>query len=140
MQNDYSIRKSRLYIAKIALVASIGGFLFGFDLVVIAGALPYLQEHFDLSATMKGFAVSSAILGAIVGPLSGLWFSEKIGRRKTMMTAAVLFMISAIGSALAVTIWDFALWRFLGRIWLEVDVWHGSCSDSHFISRTFRNT
>lgn len=114
MQNSYSKRSSRIYIGKIALIASIGGFLFGYDLVVIAGALPYLQEHFNLSATMKGFAVSSAILGAIVGPLAGLWFSEKIGRRKTMMTAAVLFMISAVGSALAATIWDFAIWRFLG--------------------------
>jgi sugar porter (SP) family MFS transporter len=103
-----------VYIIKIAFVASIGGFLFGYDLVVIAGALPYLEEHFRLSASMKGFAVSSAILGSIAGPLLGFWFTEKIGRRKTMMIAAVLFMISAVGSALAITIWDFSVWRFLG--------------------------
>lgn len=114
MQKIINQNNNWFYIGKIAIIASIGGFLFGYDLVVIAGALPYLEEHFNLSATMKGFAVSSAILGAIAGPLLGLWFSEKIGRRKTMMIAAVFFMISAIGSALAVTIWDFSVWRFLG--------------------------
>jgi sugar porter (SP) family MFS transporter len=102
------------YIYAIVLVAAIGGFLFGYDLVVIAGALPFLEHHFHLSATMKGFAVSSAILGAIAGPLLGLWFTERLGRRKTMMAAAVCFMFSAVGTTFAATIWDFALWRFMG--------------------------
>lgn len=107
---------SKSYIYTIVLVASIGGFLFGFDLVVIAGALPYLQEDFHLSAAMKGFAVSSAILGALSGPLIGLWFTEKIGRRKTMMLAALFFMVSTVGTAFAGTIWSFAVWRFMGGI------------------------
>lgn len=114
MQKIDNQKSNWIYLGKIAIIASIGGFLFGYDLVVIAGALPYLEEHFNLSATMKGFAVSSAILGSIVGPLLGLWFSDKLGRRKTMMIAAIFFMISAIGSAMAVTIWDFSIWRFLG--------------------------
>ena len=114
MQNINNQKSSRIYIYTIALIASIGGFLFGYDLVVIAGALPYLEDYFHLSAAMKGFAVSSAILGAIASPLLGLWFSERIGRRKTMMIAAFCFMISAIGSAFAITIWDFYFWRFLG--------------------------
>lgn len=114
MQNINNQKGSGIYIITITLIASIGGFLFGYDLVVIAGALPYLEDHFHLSAAMKGFAVSSAILGAITGPLLGLWFSERIGRRKTMMIAAFCFMISAIGSAFAITIWDFTIWRFLG--------------------------
>ena len=65
---------------------------------------------------MKGFAVSSAILGAVTGPLFGLWFTERLGRRKTMMLAAAFFMVSTIGSALAVTIWDFGVWRFMGGV------------------------
>ena len=107
---------SSLYIFKITLVASVGGFLFGYDLVVIAGALPYLEQYFHLSPAMKGFAVSSAILGSIAGPLFGLWFTERLGRRKTMMIAAGCFMISAIGSAAAFSIWDFAFWRFIGGV------------------------
>lgn len=109
-------KAGRLYIYAIVLVASIGGFLFGFDLVVIAGALPFLEADFNLSAAMKGFAVSSAILGAVTGPLFGMWFTERLGRRKTMMLAAFFFMISTIGTAAATGIWDFAVWRFFGGV------------------------
>ena len=116
MQNIHSQKNRNFYIFKITLVSSVGGFLFGYDLVVIAGALPYLGEYFHLSSAMKGFAVSSAILGSIIGPIFGLWFAEHLGRRKTMMIAGICFMISAIGSALAFNIWDFAFWRFVGGI------------------------
>jgi len=116
MENTREKKKSGLYIYPIVLVASIGGFLFGFDLVVIAGALPFLERDFHLSAAMKGFAVSSAILGAVSGPLVGMWFTEKLGRRKTMMLAALFFMVSTIGSAAAAGIWDFGVWRFFGGV------------------------
>jgi MFS family permease len=104
MQNISSQKVRNFYILKITLVASVGGFLFGYDLVIIAGALPYLSEYFQLSPAMKGFAVSSAILGSISGPLFGLWFTERLGRRKTMMIAATCFIVSAIGSAFAFSI------------------------------------
>ena len=116
MLNTEGRKKKNLYIYPIVLVASIGGFLFGFDLVVIAGALPFLEEHFKLSAAMKGWAVSSAILGAVTGPLFGMWFTERIGRRKTMMLAAFFFMVSTVGSAWAPTIWQFGIWRFMGGV------------------------
>ncbi|WP_109697024.1 sugar porter family MFS transporter [Chitinophaga deserti] len=106
----------KFYIYKIALVASIGGFLFGYDLVIISGALPLLEQSFALTPALKGFAVSSAILGAISGPLVGLWCADRLGRRKTMMLASFFFMISAIGSGVAVGIWDFGLWRFMGGV------------------------
>lgn len=107
---------SPIYVYKIALVASIGGFLFGYDLVIISGALLYLEEYFQLTASMKGFVVSSAILGAISGPLIGLWFADRIGRRKTMMVSALFFLISTIGCALAMTVWSLCFWRFLGGV------------------------
>lgn len=107
---------SKQYIYRIALVASMGGFLFGFDLVVIAGALHFLKAEFHLTAAMEGFAVSSAILGSITGPLFGISFADRIGRKKTMMIAACCFMISTVGCSLAAGVWDFVLWRFLGGI------------------------
>lgn len=113
---DVESGKNIFYIFKVTLVASVGGFLFGFDLVVIAGALSFLETAFQLSTAMKGFAVSSAILGAITGPICGLWFADRLGRRKTMMLSAGFFMISAIGSAFAFSIWDFVVWRFLGGV------------------------
>lgn len=116
MQMETTDKTRKKYIYSIVLVASIGGFLFGFDLVVIAGALPFLEIDFDLTPALKGFAVSSAILGSLTGPLIGLWFTEQIGRKKTMMLAAGFFMISTLGTAFAFGIWDFALWRFMGGI------------------------
>jgi len=116
MQSADDNKRSKLYVYKIALVASMGGFLFGYDLVVIAGALPFLVDYFHLTPAMKGFAVSSAILGAIAGPLIGLWVADNLGRRRTMMLAATCFMVSTIGTAFTETIWYFAFWRFLGGI------------------------
>lgn len=104
------------YIAKIAVVASVGGFLFGFDLVIIAGALPFLKTEFQLSEAMQGFAVSSAILGCVIGPIGGLWFTDRWGRKKTMMFSGVLFMVSSIGCAIAWGLWDFSFYRFLGGL------------------------
>src|SRR5208282_6081634 len=87
-QRAYNLR----YVAGIAFVASAGGFLFGYDLVIIAGALPYLKREFALSPAMAGWAASSAILGAIIGPLVGLLFADLIGRRRTMMLSAMAFL------------------------------------------------
>jgi sugar porter (SP) family MFS transporter len=102
------------YVAGVAFVASAGGFLFGYDLVIIAGALPFLTREFALSPAMAGWATSSAILGAIIGPLAGLWFADAIGRRRTMMLAALAFLVSTIGCFVAPTIGQFALWRLVG--------------------------
>jgi len=116
MPKTESQKQNKFFIYKVALVASMGGFLFGYDLVVIAGALPFLDGYFHLTPYLKGFAVSSAIFGAITGPLIGLRVSDYLGRRKTMMLAATFFMISTLGTSLAETIWLFAFWRFMGGI------------------------
>ncbi|MGN6493718.1 MAG: sugar porter family MFS transporter [Agriterribacter sp.] len=116
MNERNQLSKRNRYIFGVTLVASVGGFLFGFDLVIIAGALPFLERDFQLTPALKGFAVSSAILGAIAGPLFGLWFADRIGRKKTMMVAAIFFMLSTVGTAFANGIWDFSLWRFAGGI------------------------
>lgn len=102
------------YVAGVAFVASAGGFLFGYDLVLIAGALPFLKREFALSSAMAGWAASSAIMGAIIGPLLGLWFADTIGRRRTMMVAAFAFLASTIGCSIAPTIGQFSLWRLVG--------------------------
>jgi sugar porter (SP) family MFS transporter len=102
------------YVAGVAFVASAGGFLFGYDLVIIAGALPFLSREFALSPALAGWATSSAILGAILGPLLGLWFADAIGRRRTMMLSAGAFLISTIGCSVAPTIGAFVLGRVIG--------------------------
>jgi sugar porter (SP) family MFS transporter len=105
---------SKVYVYLIALVASMGGFMFGYDIVVIAGALPFLSQDFQLSPFMEGVAVSSAYVGSIFGPMLGFWFSESIGRRKTMIVACICFALSTIGTALAGDVWSFSIYRFIG--------------------------
>lgn len=107
---SYNVR----YVLGVAFVASAGGFLFGYDLALIAGALPFLTRDFALSSAMSGWAASSAILGAIIGPLLGLWFADAIGRRRTMMASAMLFLVSTVGCAMAPSVWQFAIWRLVG--------------------------
>ncbi len=105
-----------LYVYGISLVASVGGFLYGYDLVIISGAILFLDTHFELDAMMRGVLVSSAVLGAISGPVMGMWFADRIGRRKTMMAAAIFFAVSTLGCSLATTVWGLCIWRFLGGI------------------------
>lgn len=100
----------------VALIAATGGFLFGFDLSIASGALPFLEQHFSLDAAGKGLAMSSAIFGSIAGPLVGMWLADHIGRRATLWIAAACFLVSAIGTALPRTILEFNLWRAVGGV------------------------
>ncbi|WP_158734547.1 sugar porter family MFS transporter [Alteribacillus sp. YIM 98480] len=91
------------YILFIAAVASLGGLLFGYDTAVIAGAEQsvqlYLVESLGLSSFVHGLTVSSALAGCIIGALISGLLSNRIGRRNALIIAAVLFFLSALGSA-----------------------------------------
>jgi SP family xylose:H+ symportor-like MFS transporter len=95
------------FITKITLIATLGGLLFGYDTAVISGTVGALREFFiipqglsELAAnSLLGFTVSSALFGCIVGGITGGIIAKKFGRKKGMMFAAILFLISAIGSA-----------------------------------------
>lgn len=84
-----------------ALVAALGGLLFGFDTAVIAGTTHSLTQVFSLSAATLGVTVSSALWGTIGGALLGGWTGERFGRRDSLRVMALLYLFSAIGCALA---------------------------------------
>jgi len=98
------------------LVAAVGGFLFGYDLSLISGAILFLKEEWALSPFWVGAVMGSAILGCPFGPLAGVWLADTLGRNRALILSAVLFIASAIGSALAFGMLDFSLWRFVGGI------------------------
>jgi MFS transporter, SP family, arabinose:H+ symporter len=89
------------YLVFITLIAATGGFLFGFDMAVISGALTFVRDQFHLTAAQEGWFVSSALIGCIIGVAASGEFSDRLGRRVAMMAAASLFFISAVGSAAA---------------------------------------
>ena len=109
-------RTQKAYVWAICLVAAIGGFLFGFDMGLIAGAVLYLEPEFGLGAASKGLVVASATLGCIAGPLFGLWIADAFGRKKGLLVAAICFLLSALGTALATELIPFIFWRMIGGI------------------------
>jgi sugar porter (SP) family MFS transporter len=99
-----------------AIVAALGGFLFGFDTAVISGTVDSLRTVYELSSQSLGFTVASALIGTIIGSILVGWPADAIGRKRTLILLAVLYFVSAIGSALA---WDwlsFVLFRFIGGL------------------------
>ncbi|TSA29319.1 MAG: MFS transporter [Verrucomicrobiaceae bacterium] len=104
------------YLYLITLVAAVGGFLFGYDLSLISGAIIFLKAEWGLSPFWVGAVAGSAVLGCPFGPLAGAWLADAFGRNKALIFAAALFIASAVGSALAHGVWDFSFWRFVGGI------------------------
>lgn len=89
------------YILGISFISALGGYLFGFDFAVIAGALPFLQKQFALDAYWEGFATGSLALGAMVGCLVAGKVSDRYGRRPGLLIAASIFGISSLAMAFA---------------------------------------
>jgi sugar porter (SP) family MFS transporter len=103
-----------------AVSASLAGFLFGFDTVVISGAEQTIQTLWGLSATMHGLAISMALWGTVFGSLFGGWPTERLGRKKTLLWIGVLYFISSIGSGLAPEVYSFMVFRFIGGVGIGV--------------------
>src|SRR5579885_3256604 len=88
---------SKWYVYKATIVASVGGLLFGYDTAVVAGAIGFIEKAYSLSPTMKGWIASCALIGCVVGAMFAGSLSDKIGRKKVLIIAALLFAISSAG-------------------------------------------
>lgn len=110
--------KSRIFFW--AITSALAGFLFGFDTVVISGAEKTIQTLWGLSAGMHGLAMGSALYGTVLGSLIGGWPSDRFGRRPTLLWIGILYVVSAIGSALAPEVWTFSLARFIGGVGIGI--------------------
>src|SRR3979409_802058 len=91
----------KISILTVTLVASLGWFLFGFDMAVMSGVLPLLQKQFNLSAFQEGWFVSAALVGCISGVAFSGELADRMGRKKPLLLSAVLFVLSAVGCTLA---------------------------------------
>ncbi len=105
-----------LYIIVISCIATIGGFLFGFDSGVINGTVDGLQTAFDSDSVGTGFNVASMLLGCAAGAFFAGRLADRFGRRTIMRVAAVFFIVSAWGSGIAVASAEFVAYRFLGGL------------------------
>lgn len=112
----YIFLKMKKYLFLYAIVAALGGLLFGFDTAVINGALPFFRDHFQLDKVMEGWAMSSAIFGCIIGAIGIGRPGDKFGRRYMLKVTAFLFLVSAIGTGMATSIGMFIFFRIIGGL------------------------
>jgi sugar porter (SP) family MFS transporter len=110
---DYIITKT---LIRAAIVASLGGLLFGFDTAVIAGTTSSIETLFKLSEWSMGFVVSSALIGTIIGTLVSSKPGDIWGRRQSLKVLGFLFIISALGCAFAWDYWSLCVFRFIGGV------------------------
>lgn len=105
------------YIWTITIVAALGGFLFGYDFVVIGGAKPFYEPYFNVTTPVQqGWGTSSAIIGCIVGALLCAFLSDKLGRKKLLIFSGFLFSISAVGTAVSSSFFLFNTFRLIGGV------------------------
>lgn len=103
-------------LIKTTLTGALGGLLFGFDTVVIAGAIDALVSLYHLSPGEKGFTVAIGLVGTVIGALGAGWVGQKLGGRETLRITAVLYVASALGCGLAWSWPAFLLFRFVGGL------------------------
>ena len=102
------------HVIFIAAAAAMGGFLFGYDSSVINGAVEAIRDRYDIGSAALAQVIAIALIGCAIGAAYAGRIADRIGRIRVMQIAAVLFTVSAVGSALPFALWDFALWRVVG--------------------------
>ncbi len=107
---------SMTYVFLVCIVAALGGLLFGYDTGVINGAIGPLKAHFELDDVWAGWATGCALLGCALGAAGAGALSDRFGRKKVLILSAVMFLISAIGTAVPPNITLFVIFRIIGGI------------------------
>ncbi len=107
---------SVVYVMLVCMVAALGGLLFGYDTGVINGAIGPLKAHFSLDANWAGWATGCALVGCAIGAAIAGVLSDWLGRKKVLILSAILFFISAVGTALPKSITTFIIYRIIGGL------------------------
>lgn len=115
-------RVNQRYLIFISLIAGMGGYLFGYDWVVIGGAKAFYEAYFSIEGIpwLQGWVMSSALLGCLVGVVISGWLSDKYGRKFMMILAALIFALSAIGTGAAPTLDLFILFRIISGVGIGI--------------------
>lgn len=110
MQN----KNPTVYVTKVSLIVALGGFLMGFDASVVSGVITFIQPEFQLTNLQVGWVVACLTLTATIGMLIAGPLSDRFGRRTMLTAAAFVFLISAVGSALADGYYQLVIARMIG--------------------------
>ncbi len=107
-------------VLRSAIVAALGGLLFGFDTAVISGTTQQLTRFYELSPGGLGFTVATALIGTIVGALAAGKPVDRYGRKKVLFAIGILYLVGALGTGLVSNLALFQIFRFLGGIGVGV--------------------
>ncbi|MEA3461912.1 MAG: sugar porter family MFS transporter [Bacteroidota bacterium] len=112
VKNEFNLK----YVTRIALTAALGGLLFGYDWVVIGGAKPFYEQFFQIAhnPSLQGWAMSSALLGCVIGAVISGFLAGRYGRKKLLILASLLFLVSAAGTGGSSNFTIFICYRILG--------------------------
>ena len=103
-----------------SLTSALAGFLFGFDTVVISGAEQKIQALWGLTPAQHGLAIAAALYGTVAGSLFGGWPTDRFGRRRTLLSIGLLYIVGALWSALATNVTAFAVARAIGGLGIGI--------------------
>ena len=123
LESNKNITKSTVnirYVIFLSVIASLGGFLFGYDTAVISGTIAQVTFLFSLDTIQQGWFVGCALVGSIIGVLCAGVLSDKFGRKKTMILSAILFSISGIGCAISASFDQLVFYRIIGGVGIGV--------------------
>lgn len=114
IKNKFNLK----HITGISLVTALGGLLFGYDWVVIGGAKPFYEHYFQIAQnpSLQGWAMSSALVGCIIGTVISGLLAGRLGRKKLLIGASLLFLVSALGTGDSNYFTTFIAFRILGGI------------------------
>ena len=122
--------KTGRFVTIVSWISALAGLLFGYDTGVISGAILFVQKDFSLSTIQEEVVVAAVLLGCVAGAMFGGELADKFGRRSTLMQVAILFVIGAIGTALAPN----ATWLAVGRVVVGVAIGVASFTAPLYIS------
>jgi len=128
MTNPHAEIPRFVYVA--AGIAAIGGLIFGYDLVVISGAILFIKQQFALSPALEEVIVSAVVLGALAGAAAGGPLADRFGRRLVLILIAAIFTLGALGTALAQAV----SWIIVGRVIVGISVGMVSMAAPLYIS------
>ncbi len=111
-----NLSTNQTYLFFISLTAALGGFLFGYDTAVISGTISFVKSQFSLGTVMEGWFVSSALVGCIAGVAMAGQLSDKFGRKRSLIAAALLFFISAAGCTVSGSQTELIIYRIIGGL------------------------
>src|ERR1035437_10918052 len=118
------------FVTMVSWISALAGLLFGYDTGVISGAILFVQQDFSLTRVQEEVVVAAVLLGAVIGASFGGKLADRFGRRKILIQVGILFIIGAIGTALAPT----PAWLAIGRVVVGVAIGIASFTAPLYIS------